>query len=49
VKSDAKQNGMQLAKARLRKSLKKWRNEVIYGQYIRSIDRQLVNEEDMFL
>jgi hypothetical protein len=34
----------------LRESLKtKWENNIMHGQYIRSLDRQLINEEDMFL
>ena len=28
---------------------KKWKNKVMYGQYIRNIDRQLIGEEDTFL
>ena len=28
---------------------KKWKNNVIHGQYIRNIDRQLISEEDTFL
>jgi len=28
---------------------KKWKNKVMHGQYIRSIDRQLISEEDTFL
>jgi hypothetical protein len=27
----------------------KWKNKVMHGQYIRSLDRQLISEEDMFL
>jgi len=49
-KSDAKQDGIQHTKARLVESLKKKRkNKVIYEQYIRNIDRQLISEEDTFL
>jgi len=49
-KTDAKQDGIQHTKARLRVSLKKkWKNKVMHGQYIRNIDRQLISEEDMFL
>jgi hypothetical protein len=34
----------------LAESLKeKWENKVIHGQYIRSIDKQPISEEDMFL
>ena len=48
--SDTKQEGVQHTKARLGKSLKKkWENKVIHGQYIRSIDRQLIGQEDTFL
>ena len=28
--------------------MKKWESQVMHGQYIRSIDRQLISEEDMF-
>jgi hypothetical protein len=48
-KSDAKQDGIQHTKARLGESPKKWKNKVMHGQYIRSIDRQLISEEDTFL
>jgi len=49
-KSDPKQDGMQLTKARLGESLKKkWKNKVMHGQCIRNIDRQLIGEEDTFL
>jgi len=47
-KSDAKQ-GIQHTKARLGESLKKWKNKVMHGQYIRNTDRQLIGEEDTFL
>jgi hypothetical protein len=48
-KSDAKQEGIQHTKARVREVLKnKWKNKVIHGQYIRNIDRQLIGEEDTF-
>jgi Ni,Fe-hydrogenase III component G len=48
--SDVKQDGIQNTKARLAESLKeKWENKVMHGQYIRSIDKQLISEEDMFL
>ena len=48
--SDAKQDGIQHIKARLGESLKKkWKNKVLHRQYIRNIDRQLINEEDTFL
>ena len=49
-KSDAKQDGIQHTRARLGESLKtKWKNKVMHGQYIRSLDRQLISEEDTFL
>jgi hypothetical protein len=36
--------------ARLRETLKKkWKNKVMHGQYIRSVDRRLISEEDTFL
>ena len=48
-KSDAKQDGIQHIKARLGESLKKkLKNKVLHGQYIRSIDRQLISQEDTF-
>jgi hypothetical protein len=50
VKSDVKQEGIQHTKARFREVLKnKWKNKVVHGQYIRNIDRQLIDEEDTFL
>jgi len=46
VKSD----GTQYTKARLREVLKeKWKNKVMHGQYIRTVDRLLISEEDTFL
>ena len=49
-KSDGKQDGIQQTKVRLRVSLKKkWKNEVMHGQYITNVDRQLISEEDTFL
>jgi len=33
----------------LGESLKKLKNKVIHGQYIRNTDRQLISEEDTFL
>ena len=48
-KSDAKQDGIQHVKARLGDSLKKWKNKVMHGQYVRNIDRELISEEDTFL
>ena len=48
--NDAKQDGMQHTKWRLREILmKKWKNNVMHGQYIRNMDRQLIGEEDTFL
>jgi hypothetical protein len=48
--NDAKQDGMQHTKGRLGEVLKKkWKNKVMYGQYIRNMDRQLISEEDTFL
>jgi len=29
--------------------MKKWENKVMYGQYIRNIDRLLIGEEDTFI
>ena len=48
--NDAKQDGMQHTKGRLGEVLKKkWKNNVMHGQYIRNMDRQLISEEDTFL
>jgi hypothetical protein len=48
--SDTKKEGMQQIKAKLGKYLKiKWESKVMHGQYIRSMDRQLVCGADMFL
>jgi hypothetical protein len=48
--NDMKKDGIQNTKARLAESLKKkWENKVIHGQYIRSINKHLISEEDMFL
>jgi hypothetical protein len=45
-----KQGGIQNTKARLEVSIKeKWKNKVMHGQYIRSIDKQLISKEDTFL
>jgi hypothetical protein len=45
-----KQDGIQNIKARSAESLKeKWENKVMHGQHIRSIDKQLISEEDTFL
>jgi hypothetical protein len=49
-KSEAKQDGIQHTKERLGEALKKkWKNNIIHGQYIRNMDRQLIIEEDTFL
>jgi Ni,Fe-hydrogenase III component G len=48
--NDMKQDGIQNTKARLTESLEeKWENKVMYGQYIRSIDKHLNSKEDTFL
>jgi hypothetical protein len=48
--SDTKKEGIQHKKAKLGESLKKiWESKVMHGQYMRSMDRQLISEEDMFL
>jgi hypothetical protein len=50
VKNDAKQDKIQHTKAKLGEGLKKnLKNEAMHGQYIRSIDRQLISEEGTFL
>ena len=42
--------GIQHIKTRLEESLKKkWEGQVMHCQYIRSMFRQLINEEDLFL
>jgi len=42
--------GIQHIKARLEESLKKrWEDQVMHGQHIRSMYRQLINEEDLYL
>jgi hypothetical protein len=49
-KNDAKQNEMQHTKERLGEVLKKkWKENVMHGQYIRNMDRQIIGEEDTFL
>jgi hypothetical protein len=49
-KSDAKQDEIEHTKARLGEVLKKkWKNNVMHGQYIRNMDRQLISEGDTFL
>jgi Ni,Fe-hydrogenase III component G len=48
--NDTKDDGVQNTKARWTESLKqKWENKVMHGQYIRSIDKQLISKEDTFL
>jgi hypothetical protein len=50
AKNDAKQDGIQHTKERLGEVLKKkWKNEVMHGQCIRNVDRQLISEVDTFL
>jgi hypothetical protein len=45
-----KNEGIQHIKERLGESLKKkWESKVMHVQCIRSMDRQLVSQEDMFL
>jgi len=46
MRSDAKQDRIQHTTARLGESVKKWKNQVMRGQYIRNTDRQLIGEED---
>jgi hypothetical protein len=49
-KSDAKKDEKQHTKAKLGVVLKKkWKNKAMHGQYIRSIDMQLISEEDRFV
>jgi hypothetical protein len=48
--NDMKRGGIQNTKVRLEESLKeKWENKVMHGQYVRSIDKHLISEEDMLL
>jgi hypothetical protein len=48
--SDTKKEGIKHTKARSGESLKKkWKSKVMYGQYVRSIDREFIGEEDIFL
>jgi len=35
-------------KSKIRRVLKKWDNKVMHGQYIGSMDRQLIGEEESF-
>jgi hypothetical protein len=48
--NDMKQDGIQNTQATLAESLKeKWENKVMHGQYLRSIDKHLISEQDTFL
>ena len=47
-KSDAKQDGIQHTKGRFGESLKKLKNKVMHGQYIRNIDSLLVKKTRSF-
>jgi hypothetical protein len=48
--NDMKKDGLENTKVRLAESLKeKWENKVMHGHYVRSIDKQLISKEDMFL
>ena len=48
--SDTKKEGIQHKKAKSEEFIKKkWESKVMYGQYMRSMDRQLISEEGMFL
>jgi hypothetical protein len=50
VNRDTKKESIQNTTAKLGVSLKKkWENKVMHGQYIRSMDRQLISEEDTLL
>jgi hypothetical protein len=51
IKTVTKENkGRQHTKARSQVSLKiKWESKAMHGLYIRSIDRKLISEKDMFL
>ena len=45
-----KQEGIQHTKARLGEAFKKkWESKVKHSQHIRSVDRQIIGEEDTFL
>ena len=49
-KNAARQDEMQHTKGRFGEVLKKkWKNEVMHGQYIRYMNRQLISEEHTFL
>ena len=48
--SDTLKEAIQHIKAKLGESLKKkWESKLMRGQYIRSMDRQLISEKDKFL
>ena len=48
--SDTKKKGIQHIQVKLGESLKtKSESKIMHGQYIRSMDRQLISEESMFL
>jgi hypothetical protein len=48
--SDTLKEGIQNTKAELGESLKKkWKSKLMHCQHIRSMDRQLISEEDTFL
>ena len=50
MRSDIKKEGIQHMTVRICESLKKqWETKVMHDQYVRSIDRQLSSEEDVFL
>ena len=47
--SDTKKKGIQHIKGKLGLSLKKkWESKIMHGQYIRSMDRQLISEKDSY-
>jgi hypothetical protein len=48
--SDIKKEGTQHIEARTGESIKKkWESKVMYGQYVRSMDRQLITTDNIFL
>jgi len=50
VNSDTQNESIQHIKTKQGESLKRrWENKVMHGHYIRSMDRQLISEEDTFL
>jgi len=45
-----KKEGIQHTEARIGESIKKkWESKGMYGQYVRSMDRQLISTDDTFL